>query len=186
MRGCRVLTDEEVSALLDRLGTRDSVLILTGLTFGTRVSESLSLCFGDFKGDFLYVRSKKGSENTSFPIPEPFHQALGELRTHYEARGIGITPATPLFLSRKGKGRPITRQQASQIFKGTCARLGISGKVNTHSLRKSFVTKIYQLTGKDLAQTKVYSRHKSLSNLDHYIETTRETHLVKALRWGKK
>jgi len=36
------------------------------------------------------------------------------------------------------------------------------------------VTRIYHLTGKDIAETKKYSRHKSLANLDYYIGTTQD------------
>lgn len=54
---------------------------------------------------------------------------------------------------------------------------------NSHSARKIFVTRIYALTGKDIAETKKYSRHKSLANLDYYIGTTQDLSLVNQLHW---
>ncbi len=183
MKGCRVINETEIKDIMNSLNMRDRVLILTGLTFGTRISESLSLTFGNVEGSYLHINSKKGSENISFPVPSSYKSAIEDLKTYYKSQGIEIKPDTYLFLSRKGDNMPITRIQASRIVKETCISLGIDGKVNTHSFRKTFVTKIYNLTGHDIAQTKVYSRHKSLSNLDYYINTTQETNLINELAW---
>lgn len=62
MKGCRVLEIEEVKALLDGLSRRDRLLMLTGLHFGTRISETLALTFGDVTGRFLSIKSAKGSD----------------------------------------------------------------------------------------------------------------------------
>lgn len=184
MKGCRVLSDSEIKKIIQSLDIRDRVLVETGLYFGTRISESLGLSFGDFNSTHLAIKSKKGSENQSFEIPASYRNSLAALKEHYQSQGITVISKTPLFLSRKGDNQPITRQQASRIVKAVCDELGITGKVNTHSFRKSFVTRIYELTGHDIAQTKVYSRHKSLSNLDYYIKTTEKTNLIHNLSWG--
>lgn len=183
MKGCRILNDDEIKVLMESMSTRDKALILTGLTFGTRISETLSLSFGDVSGEYLCLRSQKGSENQAFPIPESYRAVIHALKAAYEAKGRVITPTTPLFLSQKGINKPITRQQASQIIKKAAGQLGIDGKVNTHSLRKSFVSKIYDLTGFNIAETQTYSRHKNLSNLQYYLQTTQSTQLVKELKW---
>lgn len=184
MKGCRSLSENEVSGILADMGSRDRLLMMTGLCFGTRISESLSLTFGDVSGEYLYIKSAKGSDNAAFPIPEEYRRDLATLKAEYLSKGIDVTDATPLFLSKFGVA--MSRQAASQIIKATCERLGIGGKVNTHSLRKTFVTKIYNMTGFDIAQTKVYSRHKNIGNLDYYINTTKETDLVLSLNWGAK
>ncbi len=185
MKGCRVLEAHEVQALLNDLALRDRVLVLTGLTFGTRISETLALTFGAVAGRFIHIASAKGSENVSFEIPASYHAEVLNLRTFYQHAGRTVTDTTPLFLSRKGKGvnQAITRQQASEVITAACQRLGIDGKVNSHSARKTFVTRIYHLTGKDIAETKKYSRHKSLANLDYYIGTTQDLSLVSQLQW---
>ena len=72
----------------------------------------------------------------------------------------------------------------SQRLKRLFKKARLDGKVNSHSFRKSFVTEIYRRTGKDLAQTRVYSRHNSLSSLQYYIETSADTGLVKDLSWA--
>jgi integrase len=184
MKGCRVLNDSEIKDIIQSLDIRDRVLVETGLYFGTRISESLELTFGDFNSTHLAIKSKKGSDNQSFEIPSGYRKSLATLKEHYQDNGIEVTNKTHILLSRKGNNQAITRQQASRIVKAVCDELGITGKVNTHSFRKSFVTRIYELTGHDIAQTKVYSRHKSLSNLDYYIRTSEKTNLIHDLSWG--
>lgn len=185
MKGCRVLEAHEVQTLLNALGARDRLLVLTGLTFGTRISETLALTFGDVSGRYLHIQSVKGSANVSFEIPPRYQAEVAALRVFYAQSGRTVTDTTPLFLSRKGVNQAIRRQQASEIITGACARLGIEGKVNNHSARKTFVTRIYHLTGKDIAETKKYSRHKSLANLDYYISTTQDLSLVAQLNWTR-
>ena len=184
LKGCRVLEADEVRALLVALSLRDRLVVLTGLHFGARISETLALTFGDVAGRFLSIKSAKGSDNVTFEIPANYRSEVAALQASYEQAGKSITAATPLFLSRKGINRAITRQQASAVITAACARLGIDGKVNSHSARKTFVTRIYHLTGKDIAETKKYSRHKSLANLDYYISTTQDLSLVAQLDWS--
>lgn len=184
MNGCRPLSSAEVDALLAELSARDRLLVLTGLYFGTRISETLSLTFGDLSGGYIEIRSLKQSRNATFQVPPQLAAEVESLKADYEARGIEITPTTPLFLSQKGGA--VGRQQASRILVAAKRRAGLSGRVNSHSLRKTFVTRIYALTGKDIAETKKYSRHKSMANLDYYIGTSTDLSLVSQLNWGTK
>ncbi len=103
MKGCRVLEAHEVQALLNDLALRDRGLVLTGLTFGTRISETLALTFGAVVGRFIHIASAKSSENVSFEIPASYHAEVLRLRSFYQQSGRTVTDTTPLFLSRKGK-----------------------------------------------------------------------------------
>lgn len=183
MKGCRVLEEEEIRLVLRELGVRDRTLFLTCLTFGTRISEALALTFGDVAGATLYIKSSKGSETQGFPIPFSYKNAIEELQNFYQTKGIKVKPETPMFLSQKGRNRSITRQLASNVIKKVVQKMNLDGKINTHSFRKSFVTKIYEMTGYNIAETKAYSRHKSLVNLEYYIKTTETTDLVEQLNW---
>ncbi len=183
MKGCRVLSDEEIRLVLNELGIRDRTLFLTCLTFGTRISEALALTFGDVSGNTLYIRSKKGSETQGFPIPDSFKAEIYALEKWYTKRGLSITETSPLFISQKGQDKSITRQLASTVIKNVARRVNLDGKVNTHSFRKSFVSKIYEMTGFNIAETKAYSRHKSLVNLEYYLRTTEKVDLVERLNW---
>ena len=184
MKGCRILTDNEIKLVLNELGVRDRVLFLTCLTFGTRISEALSLTFGDVAGNSLYIKSSKGSESQTFPIPATYKEAINELKQWYGEKGVTVTHDLPLFISQKGRNKPITRQLASIVIKNVARKINLEGRVNTHSFRKTFVRKIYDLTGFDIAETKAYSRHKSLVNLDYYLRTTESVDLVEQLQWG--
>lgn len=183
MKGCRVLTDDEIKTVLNELQIRDRTLFLTCLTFGTRISEALVLTFGDVSGNTLYLKSKKGSDNQSFPVPAAYKRSVEELRKWYQEKGLMVDGKSPLFISQKGNKQSFTRQLASHVIKNVSRRLNLDGKVNTHSFRKSFVTKIYEMTGFNIAETKAYSRHKSLVNLEYYIKTTENTDLVQRLDW---
>jgi len=181
MKGCRVITQDEINRLKVELPPRDLLLMMTELHFGLRVSEALVLTFGDVASDSLEVKSSKGSENVTFPITPEFKAMVDTLRASYVEAGYDVTSDTHLFLSQKGGA--ISREYASQSFKAACKRANITGKVNSHSFRKCFVTKVYEMSGFNIAVTKRYSRHKSLSNLDYYISTTNDTDLVKDLKW---
>ena len=183
MKGCRVLTDDEIKSILNELQVRDRTLFLTCLTFGTRISEALNLTFGDVLGNTLYLKSKKGSDNQYFPIPVAYKRAIEELKRWYEEKEIMVDSKSPLFISQKGHNVSFTRQLASHVIRTVANKIHLDGKVNTHSFRKSFVTKIYELTGFNIAETKAYSRHKSLVNLEYYIKTTENTDLVEKLSW---
>ncbi|MBF0398622.1 MAG: tyrosine-type recombinase/integrase [Desulfobacterales bacterium] len=183
MKGCRTLTNEEIKRIINNAEIRDRALFLTGLTFGTRISESLELKFKDVSGAFLYLKSKKGSDNQAFPIPDSYRVVIERLKKEYESKGINVNFDTYLFISRKGDCKSITRQQASQVIKQICNELDINGKINSHSFRKSFITKIYELTKFNIVETQTYSRHKSISNLEYYISTTEKTDLVNKLVW---
>ncbi len=183
MKGCRVLTDEEIKLVLNEVGVRDRLLFLTCLTFGTRISEALALTFGDVAGATLYIRSQKGSDTQGFPIPASYRVAVNDLKAWYEEKGITITEKLPLFISQQGRNRSITRHLASHVIRKTAKHLQLDGRINTHSLRKSFISAIYEKTNFNLVETKLYSRHKSLVNLEYYIKTTEKTDLVEQLNW---
>ena len=59
MKGCRVLTSEEIRTVLNKADIRDKAMFLTQLTFGSRISETLKLTFGDVSGKYLALKSSK-------------------------------------------------------------------------------------------------------------------------------
>lgn len=180
MKGCRVLTQEEIQSILNASPMKYRTLFqVQAFQCGGRVSEVLELTFGDFAGERLYLKSKKHSENQSFPIRDDIRASVNALRSEYEAQGRKVDDSTPVFLSsRKSVNRAMTRQSVDKMLRSLCEKLGIDGKVNSHSFRKQFVTGIYEKSGKDIVLTQQYSRHKNLANLQYYIDTTNNTDLV--------
>lgn len=182
MKGARILEKSEVHAILDAArNPRDRALALVGCYLGTRISEALALRFGDFDGQVVKIRSLKKSNDRFLAVPAELHAELAALREYYQGKGWIVTDATPLFLSQKGGA--ITRQQASHIIKGIVEAIGLQGHVSAHSFRKTFATKIYEMTGNHLFQTMRYTGHKSANSLAAYIATTEKTDLTTRLGW---
>ena len=181
MSGCRRLTDKEVERVLSRVDGKMKVLVLVGLTYGTRISESLAMTVGNFKGEFVTIQGKKKGLKQTYPIPQTVKDSVNALVKIYRGSGINVTDDTPLFC---GIGDAcMSRQNASQQLRKIFKDASLDGKVNTHSLRKSFVTKIYEATGKDIIRTRLFSRHSSINSLIHYIETCEDTGLINDLGW---
>lgn len=157
-------------------------MVRIGLYAGTRISEALALKFMDFKGDTLHIKSLKKSNDRYLEITDELRASVQELREFYEGQGITVTPWMPLFVSQKGG--TISRQQGSHLIKGMFERAGIGGAVGFHSLRKSFCTKIFKLTGNDPFATAEYSGHKNINSLISYIESAKHADLTKKLAWG--
>lgn len=183
MKGCKFLSDNEIKSIIKVMNKQKSkLLVLISLNFGTRISETLSLNFEDVSGSFVTIRSSKGSNTQSFPINKILKDAIKATKQEYLSKGWNVNPDTALFLSQSGVR--MTRQAASYIIKTAAKEANIEGKVNSHSFRKSFVNHIYKETNYNILETKQYSRHKSLSNLEYYIETTNSTNLVNNITWG--
>ena len=185
MQGARALDQNEINAMLRRASPRDAVLILTSINFGTRISEALNLTFGDVAGEVLHLSSSKGSRNQGFPIPAGYKAAIKVLKAFYRDKGVDVQPDTKIFLETHVLPfHVMSRQAASDAVRRLAKKIGAEGKVSSHSFRKSFVTRIYEKTGFNIAETQKYSRHKSLSNLEFYIRTTDSMDLVSDNLWG--
>lgn len=183
MRGKRPLKDREIKLILGLAQPRETVICLLGLTYGLRLHEINSLRFRDFAGEFLSIKSSKGSDNISFPINDQVKGAIEELRGFYDLKGMQVEDNALILLSLKGKGRPISDRMVMILIKNLSEMLRLEN-VGIHSFRKTFITRIYRESKFDLITTRNYSRHKSLGNLIHYIETTQSVDMVMGLAWG--
>jgi integrase len=67
-----------------------------------------------------------------------------------------------LFHSRKGPNQPISRVPAWRILEGTSATNGLTGKLRTHSLRKTVADRMYERLRHDRvsAQNALGHRHR--------------------------
>jgi len=182
MRGCRPLNKDEVQIVLNKAkDQRETVLALTSLYFGVRLSEALKLKFADFENnDYVRIQRNKNSNTTSLKIPQKFKDELEVLKDYYRSNGRPIDTDTYLFIGYNGH---LSRQYATKLVQRLMSRSGLKGKLAFHSLRKSYITSIYNLTGKDIVQTQAYSGHKSLNSLVAYIETTKNNDLTENLNY---
>jgi integrase len=185
MQGARALSHDELNEILAIASPRDRVLVLTGISFGTRISEALKLTFADVEGEVLHLKSSKNSQNQGFPIPAGYKAAIKALKAYYRDKGIEPKRHTRIFLETHVLPfHVMSRQAASDAVRRLAKKIGAEGKVSSHSFRKSFVTRIYEKTGFNIAETQKYSRHKSLSNLEYYISTCDEMTLINDQLWA--
>lgn len=178
MRGCRALTDreiEEVKLTLKR--PRDVAIFVLGLRTGFRVSELVSLKVGDLiefgevsEAVTVQRKSMKGKVSSR------------TVRLHNEAKEAisllinseGLTEESYLFRSRKGNNRPLTRVQVWRVLKDAMKSLRMKGKVATHSMRKTFASKMYDKLSKDLLKTQKALGHKSINSTVSYLSFRQE------------
>jgi site-specific recombinase XerD len=78
----------------------------------------------------------------------------------------------PLFSSQKG-GKAISRQHAYYILNQAAKSVGISERIGTHSVRKTFGYFAYK-QGIDLAMIQKLLNHSSQSETLRYIGITQE------------
>jgi site-specific recombinase XerD len=149
---------------------------ILGVKSGFRISELLSLTVGDVwqHGQFVErvaVRRQhmKGKhQGRSVPLHGEAKAALAPWLMELHRLGA-VTPATALFPSRKGVNRPLRRGQAWAILQQACEANALTGQLGTHTMRKTFATKVYEKTGRDLRATQHALGHKSPASTAAYL-----------------
>lgn len=191
MRGCRPLNDAEVydvsRSFWGEHARRDKALFLLGVKSGFRISELLSLRLRDvMQGGRIVERvtverrnmKKKLEGRTVLLHPE----ARAALAAWLEELGrrAELTGDTFVFQSRKGDNRPISRVQAYRILHEACDACELTGKLGTHSMRKTFANKVYDALGNDLVKTQRALGHRNINSTVQYL-SFREEEIDKAI-----
>ena len=188
-KGMRPLSNVEIEKVTETLKRSDGMysirntgLFLLGVSVGGRISEMLSLTIGDvwdFKGDKpiddFYFRKEivKGKEEARrVPLNRDGRNAIGMLVGWQKTHTGSIKPSDPLFLSRKsgaeGNKQPFQRKQAERILKNAFAAAGLTGRLNTHTLRKSFATRLYNVR-RDIVAVQEALGHASIVTTRKYL-----------------
>lgn len=179
MKGCRALRDREIRAVLkvlneQRYGLRNKTLFLVGLKTGFRISELISIQVEDvYQGDRIIE---------SLTIPR--RNRKGKVRSHtiylnkvareaIMALILSGINGPWLFPSRQ-KGNHISAKHASRVLKEAFREADldgayIDGLLSTHSMRKTFAKKIYDLPDTDLKDVKDSLGHEKLSTTVDYL-----------------
>jgi len=176
MKGCRPLTRIEVKQVLKAgNSTRDNALLTLGFSTGYRISELLSIRICDVAtatGEIfhsVYVAKTKNGEGRSVPLNTDSRKSLKRLVTELLEAGHDVT--APLFGGRKNQFKvAIKRQQAWKIIKKLfeIAKV-IGGKLATHSLRKTFASRMKEALKGDLQQIQAALGHKSITSTIAYL-----------------
>jgi len=178
MKGARHLSKEEIQSLAQSFygeyKVRNRSLFLLGLNIGTRISELLALNVGDVwqygkPADILELRKAitKGKKTRQIPLNDQAREVITELIRWKESQGEDLSPNAPFFTSRKGNKR-LSRFQVHRILKESFQSSECSGRVSTHSLRKSFA-KALLVSGNNLRAIQVLLGHTSLATTEKYL-----------------
>ncbi|MED4404029.1 site-specific integrase [Metabacillus fastidiosus] len=160
---------EAIKKILRASSIRNELLFVLGINTGLRISDLLSLEIGDVKAsDKIEIREKKTKKQRTIAISRKtcrlIDRYLKEERPNAEYD-------EPLFLSQKGG--PISRQHAYDILNKAARAVGISDRIGTHSLRKTFGYFAYK-KGVDLAMIQKLLNHSSQAETLRYIGITQE------------
>lgn len=186
MRGSRGLNDAEIARVLlsfrGRNKKRDRCLFVVGILTGFRINELLSIRVRDVideRGrvkDFVtvarqHMKRKKASRSVPL-LPE----ARREIRELLHGR-IG---AGDQFLFGTSQGK-MTIQRAWQILVGVFDLAGLSGRLSTHSMRKTFARKARIACNGDLYLLRDMMGHESINSTVAYLQNS-EDRIVESFR----
>ena len=151
----------EVKRILGKKSKRDLLLFSLGINSGLRISDILKLKVKDVQNvDFIEIKEQKTQKHKRFPVSYAYKRLLNNYTK-------GKLPDEWLFKSKKGN-RPITRVQAYRIISRACEKVGITTKIGTHTLRKTFGYHFYQ-EKKDIALLQTIFNHSTPTVTLRYI-----------------
>jgi integrase len=201
MKGCRPFSDDEVKliakSLSGRYVTRNKALFILGVRSGFRISEMLSLKVGDILqhgkvADHITVartHMKKKTGGRSVPL-HPEARAAISVWLDVLARQLklpcvkNLDPACPVFCSRAREGdgnrRAVARETAWRILEEALDANELTGKIGTHSMRKTFASRMYDKLGKDLVKVQHAMGHRNINSTVSYL-SFREEDVVHAI-----
>lgn len=126
--------------LSEKTNIRNYILIILGLNTALRISDVLSLTYGDiynyqrkeWKTHITVIEQKTGKQNRIYmnqEVRKVFRQYMDPTRHE---------PSAWLFSSQKQKEGHLSRYQAYRIIKDAGAFAGLDENFSCHSLRKTF------------------------------------------------
>lgn len=192
MAGCRPFKPDEIkklkAAFVGRTRKRNILMFMLGITSGFRVSEILSLKVGDvFQcGRLVDVVSveRKSMKGKHCGREVPLHSLVKPylLDWLYELKRRGIVCRDePLFTSER-TGKAITRKSAWRILHTTARKVGIVGKIGTHSWRKTFAARMHPVLGRDLRKLQTAMGHRKVDSTAQYLPPANMDEILTAMQ----
>lgn len=175
----RPLTTEEIEAVrehLERRSARDRCIFEIGTNCGLRVSELVSL---DNKDVWQYNRPvsrleltlTKGGKPRAVPLNQKAKAAISALMEQKAASHRDCRPTAPLFLN--DNDHRLSRHGVQYVLKDIYCQCELSGKLTTHSLRKTFATRLLN-NGVTLREIQHLLGHSSLATTERYLSITED------------
>ena len=206
MAGMRDSTDSELElvrkSFSGRYALRDHCFFEMALQMGLRVSEMLSITVGQAyqygrvaEGVSIDRRHMKGgiagkASGRTMPVfPETHPHILAWLERLAGMLHLNhprdIPTATPLFMSRvhsRDRGpRAIARETAGRIIKAIARENESSGKVSTHSTRKTLARRVYTWAN-DIRVVQRILGHRSSQSTEAYLKNLTDREVWTAFR----
>lgn len=154
----RVLSGDEIAAILDMPEGKDRLMILTALFTGMRLNEVLNLTWADIDFDkwIIHVFQSKSGKAFDIPLAECLRTALEAYRTH--PAGQVCLKTARLFW------------HIASIFSSLFKDMGIDG-FTFHNLRHTFASIMQSDLGIGAVTVMGMTGHSSLGMLQKYSHT---------------
>lgn len=161
---------EAMKKILRASTLRNELLFVLGINTGLRISDLLALKIADVSTvDRLELREKKTNKKRTIALSK---KTCRLIERYLHAERPEAKAHEPLFYSQKG-GKAISRQHAYDILNEAARSVGITERIGTHSLRKTFGYFAYK-QGIDLAMIQKLLNHSSQAETLRYIGITQE------------
>ena len=161
---------------------RNLMLFILGRTTGYRLGDLVGLTIGQLKdalenGYFNIQESKQYeqwktnlSKNPNKKKPEPREAPIGKNLEKYLRQYCKCKKRSDYaFTSNKGGGNENISQKAFSAILSEVGKIIGLKNISGHSLRKTYATKIYEESNKDLEQTRVALNHQSIEETKRYL-----------------
>lgn len=174
----RPVTEDQAIGLLQEPDTdpdmepweaaRDRAVLTLLYGCGLRISEGLSLRFGDVPlGDSLRITGK-GDKTRVVPVLPQVAEAIDD---YVRQCPWPLSPEQALF--RAKRGGPLSARQVQATVQRLRGRLGLPASATPHALRHSFATHLLG-AGADLRSIQELLGHASLSTTQKYTQVDAE------------
>lgn len=164
----------------DKFKDRNSMLFILGVATGFRLGDLVNLTVGELKDSldngYLTIQESKQykqwlstlNTNPSKKKPDKRSVKIGSNLAQYLTRYLkGKKRSEYAFPSNK-LNEPISAKSYSAILKDVGQTIGIQ-HISGHSLRKTYATKIYERSGRDLEQVRIALNHQSIEETKRYL-----------------
>ncbi|MEW9702840.1 site-specific integrase [Paenibacillus sp. SI8] len=158
---------EGIQHYLKQRNERNFVMFCLGIYTGLRISDILNLQVRDVRDkDHIYLREIKTGKLKSLAINPELKRILKPYIKDKENHEF-------LVPSRKGKNKPINREQAYRILKEVAEHFDLE-RIGTHTLRKTFGYHFHKMTNNSEMLREIFN-HADVSITRKYIGIEQDT-----------
>lgn len=173
---------EELRESSSKFESRNSMLFILGIATGYRLGDLTNLTVGELKDaiedGYLTIQESKQYKqwlriietNPSKKKPEKRSAKIGNNLEQYLRKYLkGKKRSEYAFPSNKNNGNePIEAKSYSAILTNVGKNIGLKN-ISGHSLRKTYATKIYERSGRDLEKVRIALNHQSIEETKRYL-----------------